>query len=270
MADDANLTPPTAALARLMEVMRRLRDPIDGCPWDLVQTHASIAPYTIEEAYEAADAIARGDASDLRDELGDLLLQVVFQAQIAHESEVFDFAAVADAISAKMIRRHPHIFEPGSDKGPENWEDIKAAERRSKDGDAAAAPESALDGVATTLPPTTRAVKLQKRAARIGFDFPDWHDALAKTHEESLEVVRSLADGPEATAEEVGDLLFAAINLARKLDVDPDAALNAANTKFERRFRAMESALRGTGQDPASASLEVQEAAWIAAKRQEK
>ncbi|MEQ9125227.1 MAG: nucleoside triphosphate pyrophosphohydrolase, partial [Alphaproteobacteria bacterium] len=243
-----------AALARLLEVMRRLRDPIDGCPWDLVQTHATIAPYTIEEAYEAEDAILRGDSADLRDELGDVLLQVVFQAQIAHEDRRFDFAGVADAIAAKMIRRHPHIFaeSPEVGAGPESWEAIKARERAAK-SDAEAAPSCALDGVARTLPTLVHAYKLQRRAARIGFDFPDWHEALAKTHEELLEVVKAESKGADATEDEIGDLLFAAINLARKLDVDPDAALKRTNAKFERRFKAMEAMLRAAGADPAAA-----------------
>lgn len=270
MAETVILDAPAAALSELMEVMRRLRDPVDGCPWDLVQSPATIAPYTIEEAYEAADAIARRDMDDLRDELGDLLLQVVFQAQIAHEADAFDFADIAKSISKKMIRRHPHIFEPGSDKGPENWEEIKAAERLEKRGAVQDAPPSALDGVARTLPPSTHALKLQKRAARIGFDFPDWSEALAKTHEETLEVVRSVGEGEAAMHEEVGDLLFATINLARKLGVDPDTALKDANTKFERRFRSMETLLTDSGQDPATAGLDVQEAAWVAAKSAEK
>ncbi|MGZ0187312.1 MAG: nucleoside triphosphate pyrophosphohydrolase [Alphaproteobacteria bacterium] len=257
----------TAALSRLMEVMRRLRDPLDGCPWDLMQTHATIAPYTIEEAYETEDAIARGDITDLRDELGDLLLQVIFQAQIGHEAGDFDFADIANAIATKMIRRHPHIFgdDPNRDpaSGPVLWEEIKAAERREKAGDA---PESALDGVAATLPPVARAEKLQRRAARIGFDFPDWRSALAKTHEELLEVIKSEPEGGQATKEEIGDLLFSTINLARKLEVDADAALKAANTKFERRFQSMERALAAAGVDPKSASLPQQDAAWDAAK----
>lgn len=262
---------PGQALDRLLEVMRRLRDPVDGCPWDLAQTPATIAPYTIEEAYEAADAIERGDLGDLRDELGDLLFQVVFQAQLSQESGQFDFTEVADAISEKMIRRHPHIFAGDTSAGPETWEEIKARERQAKNRDAAkTAAESALDGVASTLPPMTRAAKLQKRAARIGFDFPDWHGAQAKTHEELLEVVRSTAHDAEATQDEVGDLLFAAVNLARKLDVDPDEALAEANKKFERRFRAMEQRLISTGKDPAEAPLEIQEAAWVAAKREER
>lgn len=261
---------PGQALDRLLEVMRRLRDPVDGCPWDLAQTPATIAPYTIEEAYEAADAIERGDSGDLRDELGDLLFQVVFQAQLSKESGRFDFTEIADAISEKMIRRHPHIFAGDASAGPETWEEIKAQERRAKSGGAAeTAPESALDGVAATLPPMTRAAKLQKRAARIGFDFPDWHCAQAKTHEELLEVVRSVSHGADAVQDEVGDLLFAAVNLARKLDVDPDEALAAANKKFEWRFKSMEQRLTDAGENPAEASLETQESAWIAAKSDE-
>ncbi len=261
--------PAAHALARLMEVMRRLRDPVDGCPWDLRQSHGSIAPYTIEEAYEAEEAIERGDVLDLRDELGDLLLQVVFQAQIGHEAGDFTFADIADAIADKMIRRHPHIFETGGDPaaGPVEWEAIKAAERQAKRQTGDDAPDSAIAGVAATLPPLSRALKLQKRAARIGFDFPDWRDALAKTHEELLEVVKAAPTGPDETEAEVGDLLFAAINLARKLDVDPDVALKQANRKFETRFRAMEQRLRDQGCNPATASLEAQDAAWDQAKR---
>jgi len=264
---------PYSALARLLEVMRRLRDPVDGCPWDLAQNHATIAPYTIEEAYEAADAIERGDAEDLKDELGDILLQVIFQSQIAQEDDVFDFADVADAISEKMIRRHPHIFGDATEdkSGPIAWEAIKAAERKRKAGaNTSTAPESALDGVASTLPGLVRALKLQKRAARIGFDFPVWRDALEKTEEELAEVVDAQAKDQAATEEEVGDLMFAAVNLARKLDVDPDLALKRANAKFERRFRLMEQSLRAAGNDPATAGLETQEAAWVAAKLHER
>jgi len=261
------------ALARLLEVMRRLRDPVDGCPWDLLQTHATIAPYTIEEAYEAADAIEREDPSDLQDELGDVLLQVVFQTQIAHEAGDFDFATVADAIADKMIRRHPHIFAsiaPDA-SGPAAWEKIKADERRAKaerSGDTA--PESALDGVAATLPALLLAYKLQKRAARIGFDFPNWRGALAKTHEELLEVIKAQSESAQATEEEIGDLLFAAVNLARTLDIDPDQALKRANAKFRNRFTAMEQRLRANGVAPADADIDTQEAAWIAAKRAER
>lgn len=264
-----NAPDAAAALARLMEVMRRLRDPIDGCPWDLTQDHGTIAPYTIEEAYEVADAIDRDDADDLCDELGDLLLQVIFQAQIADEAGSFRFSDIADAITDKMLRRHPHIFgDPASDAakaGPAGWEAIKAAERAAKSSDDTAH-ASALDGVATTLPAIARAHKLQRRAGRIGFDFPDWRDALAKTHEELVEVVKA-QDDQAAIEEEVGDLLFAAVNLARKLEIDAEQALKSANAKFEARFRAMESAIAQNGDDPSALSLVEQEAEWIKAKK---
>lgn len=265
---------PSAALGRLLEVMRRLRDPVDGCPWDLVQDHESIAPYTIEEAYEAADAIERDDMDDLRDELGDILLQVVFQAQIAHETQTFDFADISNAIADKMIRRHPHIFAGDEAAGPASWEDIKARERQAKAGaserSAEAERPSALDGVANTLPSIARAAKLQRRAARIGFDFPNWNGALAKTHEELLEVVRSADETHSAREDEIGDLMFAAINLGRKLDIDPDAALKRANKKFENRFKMMEQALLLKGKNPDEFSLEEQEDAWVAAKHAER
>ena len=257
-----------AALGSLMEVMRRLRDPVDGCPWDIVQSHETIAPYTIEEAYEVADAIDRGNKTDLCDELGDLLLQVIFQAQIADEAGIFKFSDIADTITKKMLRRHPHIFgDPLSQDakaGPAGWEAIKAAERAAKTA-AEDGPISALDGIAGTLPAIARAFKLQRRAGRIGFDFPDWRDALAKTHEELTEIVKAQGD-QVAMKEEVGDLLFAAVNLARKLDIDPDQALKSANAKFEARFRALETAILNAGGDPADLSLEELEVEWIKAK----
>ena len=260
------MSPSEAALGRLLEVMRRLRDPVSGCPWDLAQSHETIAPYTIEEAYETQDAILREDVEDTRDELGDLLFQVVFQSQIAHERGAFDFADVADAIADKMVRRHPHIFErPGESRDDLAWEDVKAAERAEKN-DAV----SALDGVAATLPATTRAYKLQRRAARVGFDFPNWRDALEKTKEELQEVIEAAPDGGGALHEEVGDLLFAAINLARLLNIDPDIALRDANAKFDRRFREMEALLEQVGSTAEAASLEEQESAWIKAKASEK
>lgn len=273
ISDTADAPSAAAALGRLMEVMRRLRDPVDGCPWDIVQTHTSIAPYTIEEAYEVSDAIFRGDKADLSDELGDLLLQVIFQAQIADESGDFRFADIADAITEKMLRRHPHIFgDPTSEAaraGPGGWEAIKAAERAEKTAMNGAESVSALDGVAATLPPISRAFKLQRRAARIGFDFPDWHDALAKTHEELVEVVKAQGDAV-AVEEEIGDLMFAAVNLARKLEIDPEQALKAANTKFENRFRSMETAIIANGDAPEALSLAEQEEQWIRAKLAEK
>jgi nucleoside triphosphate diphosphatase len=220
-----------AEIERLIGVMARLRDPKTGCEWDTVQTFDTIAPYTIEEAYEVADAIQRGDMADLKDELGDLLLQVVFHARIAEETGLFDLGDVAAAISDKMERRHPHIFLGAEQGGHYLWEQIKSEERGAKGA------ESALDGVALGLPALLRAEKLQKRAARTGFDWPDPSGARAKIDEELAEVE---AAAPHEVEEEIGDLLFAVVNWARKLGVDPEAALRGANAKFERRFRAME------------------------------
>ena len=234
--------------------MARLRDPERGCEWDSVQTFATIAPYTIEEAYEVVDAIERGDLDELRDELGDLLLQVVFHARMAEESGAFDFDDVANAIAAKMERRHPHIFGDAAEGGHHLWEQIKATERSAK-GHA-----SALDGVAIGLPALLRAEKLQKRAARTGFDWPDPSGARAKIDEELAEVEAASAD---ERAEEIGDLLFAVVNWARKLDIDPEAALRAANTKFERRFHAMENA---AGDAFAALSLDDKERLWQSVK----
>ena len=238
---------------RIVAIMARLRDPRDGCEWDIAQTWASIAPYTIEEAYEVADAIARHDADDLKDELGDLLLQVVFLSRIAEEAGVFTLADVVTAISDKMERRHPHIFGT-ADHSP-GWEELKAAERTDKDD------ASALAGVATGLPALMRAVKLQKRAARVGFDWPDADGSRAKVHEEIEEVAAAPSDEIE---EEVGDLLFAVVNWARHLGVDPEAALRSGNAKFERRFRAMEEL---AGADFPTLTLDAQEALWQKVKR---
>lgn len=246
----------TTPVDRLRVIMRRLRDPERGCEWDSVQTFATIAPYTIEEAYEVADAVERGDLDDLRDELGDLLLQVVFHARIAEESGAFDFDDVAAAISAKMERRHPHIFGDAETGGHHLWEQIKAEERDAKGH------VSALDGVAIGLPALLRAEKLQKRAARTGFDWPDPSGARAKIDEELAEVEAAPDD---ERAEEVGDLLFAVVNWARKLDIDPEAALRAANAKFEQRFHAMEAA---AGDTFASLPLDAKEDLWLAAKRE--
>lgn len=245
---------PVELLARLAAIMARLRDPVHGCAWDVAQTWATIAPYTIEEAYEVADAIARNDATDLKDELGDLLLQVVFHARIAEEIGAFCLNDVATAIADKMERRHPHIFaEVGS--GHADWEQIKVQERRERGA------TGALDGVAVGLPALTRADKLQRRAARVGFDWPDAQGPRAKIDEELSEVATAKGDG---IAEEIGDLLFAVTNWARHLDVDAEAALRAANAKFERRFRAMEAL------EPhrfAALSLAEQEALWQAVKQ---
>ncbi|AOW23593.1 nucleoside triphosphate hydrolase [Sphingomonas melonis TY] len=242
------------AVERLLAIMARLRDPQRGCEWDVAQTWATIAPYTIEEAYEVADAIARNDADDLKDELGDLLLQVVFHARIAEEAGVFAFPDVVAAISDKMERRHPHIF--GDASHSPGWEELKAAERRDATQD-----DSALAGVAAGLPALMRAVKLQKRAARTGFDWPDQTGAIAKIMEEIEEVKTASEDQRE---DEIGDLLFAVVNWARHLGVDPEAALRSGNAKFERRFRAMEAL---GGEAFAALSLDDKEALWQQVKR---
>ncbi|QNE31230.1 nucleoside triphosphate pyrophosphohydrolase [Sphingomonas sp. NBWT7] len=246
-------------LNRLREIMVRLRDPVMGCEWDRAQTVQTIAPYTIEEAYEVADACARGDMADLKDELGDLLLQVVFHSRIAEEAGAFDFGDVAAAIGDKMERRHPHIFGEASDGGHHLWEAIKAEER------AARSDPSALAGVALGLPALMRAEKLQKRAARVGFDWPDADGPRAKIDEELAEV--ATASSADAVTEEVGDLLFAVTNWARHLGVDPEAALRAANAKFERRFRTMEDVAGGSID---GCDLAAQEALWLAAKQRER
>jgi len=257
------------AIARLCAIMARLRDPDTGCPWDIVQNFATIAPYTIEEAYEVADAIERGDMAGLRDELGDLLLQVVYHARMAEEAGHFAFPDVVHAISDKMLRRHPHVFGSESrDKTPEDqtrdWERLKAAERA---GTAA----GALDGVAAGLPALTRAVKLQNRAARVGFDWPDAAAVLDKIAEETAELVEAQAEGrPDRVVEEYGDLMFVMANLARHLRIDPEASLRAANAKFTRRFNAVETALAREGRSPAQSDLAEMDALWNAAKRAER
>lgn len=251
----SEMQPPSRSIDRLLTVMQRLRDPVDGCEWDTVQTFATIAPYTIEEAYEVVDAIQRDDMADLKDELGDLLLQVVFHARIAEEAGLFDFYAVATSIADKMERRHPHIFGNAAEGGHHLWEQIKAAERAAKvDGDS---PASALDGVALGLPALLRAEKLQKRAARTGFDWPDPDGARAKIDEELAEVEAATSDAERE--EEIGDLLFATVNWARKLGIDPEAALRSASAKFERRFRAME---ESAGDAFVELDLHVKEALW--------
>jgi ATP diphosphatase len=266
----------SAQLDRLLNIMARLRAP-DGCPWDREQDFASIAPYTIEEAYEVADAIERRDMPHLKDELGDLLFQVVFHAQMASEQQAFDFEAVAAAISDKLVRRHPHVFaDLGSlSAGQQSvqWEDIKAAERRNASQDAQAEPGH-LDGVPNALPALMRAFKLSKRAARVGFDFEHADQTADKVAEELAEVREAATQNTQAgpsqqIIEEIGDLLFAAANLARKLDVDAEAALRAANGKFERRFRAMEQLARGQGVVFADLGLAAQEELWQSVKRSE-
>lgn len=248
---DAQISP----VARLLAIMARLRDPQTGCPWDVAQDFASIAPYTIEEAYEVADAIARADMDDLRDELGDLLLQVIFHSHMAEESGAFDFDEVCTAIADKMERRHPHIFGDDATGGHHQWESLKAAERQKKGN------SGALDGVAVGLPALLRAEKLQKRAARVGFDWPDPDGARAKVVEEMAEID---AASDAERAEEIGDLLFAVVNWARKFGIDAETALRAANHKFEARFASME-LLAGGSVD--GLTLDAQEALWREVKK---
>ena len=235
-------------MERLVSIMARLRDPVHGCEWDCAQTSATIAPYTIEEAYEVADAIARGAPADLKDELGDLLLQVVFHSRIAEEAGVFKLSDVVTSICDKMERRHPHIF--GDASTSPGWEAIKASERSARDE------TGALAGVAIGLPALARAEKLQKRAGRVGFDWPDAQGPRAKVIEEIAEIDHA---GPDTVAEEIGDLLFAVVNWARHLGVDAEAALRAGNTKFKRRFRAMETE---GGAQFAALDLDAKEALW--------
>jgi nucleoside triphosphate diphosphatase len=262
-------------IQRLLQVMARLRDPDGGCPWDLEQDFSTIAPYTIEEAYEVADAIARGDLSHLKDELGDLLLQVVYHAQLAKEAGLFDFDQVAAAIADKMIRRHPHVFGTAEVDGARAqsraWETVKAAERASK-AEAAAGSHGVLDDVPLALPALVRAAKLQRRAARVGFDWPEAAQVLDKIDEEIAELRTELQGqaNQDRLSEEVGDLLFAVVNLARRLEVDGETALRQANAKFERRFRAIEEALRARGRRPENASLDEMEALWQQAKAAER
>ena len=263
---DALFHDPAGGVPRLVAIMAELRHPARGCPWDLEQDFASIAPYTIEEAYEVAEAIAEEDMPALRDELGDLLFQSVYHARLAEERGAFDFAEVVRAVCDKMIRRHPHVFGAESrDKSAEDqtrdWERIKAAERAGK-------PEtkSALDGVAAGLPALTRAVKLQNRAARVGFDWPDTGGVLAKIAEEARELAEAREAAPEKRAEEYGDLMFVMANLARHLGIDPEAALRAANAKFTRRFHAIEAALAEAGRGPLESDLAEMDRLWDAAK----
>lgn len=265
----------------LLHLMARLRDPQYGCPWDLKQSYASIVPHTLEEAYEVADAIERGDLAHLPGELGDLLFQVVYYSQLAREEGRFDFAAVVDGITRKLIRRHPHVFPDGDLYGApdmpklaeaaikQRWEEIKAEERAEK----AAAPQqlSLLDDVPHALPALSRAAKLQKRAAQVGFDWPEALPVVDKVREELDEVLEAMSENdPEAIMEEIGDVLLVVVNLARHLKVDPEAALRQANGKFERRFRFIEAALRDSGRRPEECSLDELDALWGEAKRAEK
>ena len=267
---------PSRDISGLLEIMTALRTPHTGCPWDLEQNFATIAPYTIEEAYEVADAIARGDLADLRDELGDLLLQVVFHARMAQEQGAFAFGDVVQAITEKMLRRHPHVFGDADARRPDAvkglWERIKAEEKAARAAQkGAAAPDGALAGVPTALPAMMRAQKLQTKAGQVGFDWNDPQAVLAKIREETEEIANALARGDQAAAgQEVGDLLFAAVNLARHLDQDAEGLLRSTNRKFERRFGAVESALARQGRSPTQASLQEMDALWDAAKEAER
>jgi len=259
---------------RLLAIMAKLRDPTTGCPWDVAQTYATIAPYTIEEAYEVADAIARNDVPALKDELGDLLLQVVFHARMAEEAGDFVFGDVVKAISDKMVRRHPHVFGDAKVKDAEAqtvaWEGIKAAERAAagKSGHV-----SVLDGLPAGLPALKQAEKFQKRAARVGFDWTEAKDVLGKIREELDEVTAEFEVDTPATSrltDEIGDLLFACVNLARKAGVDPGMALRGTNLKFDRRFRRVETLLATKGRTPEQATLQEMEDLWIQAKHEER
>jgi ATP diphosphatase len=264
-------SPDHASIADLLAIMARLRDRERGCPWDLEQTFETIAPYTIEEAYEVADAIDRRDFAHLRDELGDLLLQVVFHARMAEELGEFSFADVVAAICDKMVRRHPHVFGDAAFDSVEaqsaNWEQLKAAERAAQGG----ADTSALAGISRGLPEWQRALKLQQKAARVGFDWPDVQPVFAKLHEELDEVRAEFASGDdERLTDEIGDLLFVCVNLARHAKVDVSRALRHANAKFERRFRRMEALAAEAGGALDGKSLAEQDALWDRAKAEER
>jgi nucleoside triphosphate diphosphatase len=272
---------PSRDIRRLIDIMAALRNPVHGCPWDVEQTFASIVPFTIEEAYEVADAIERGAPEDLREELGDLLLQVVFHARMAEEAGLFDFGGVVEAITAKLVRRHPHVFGDARAFSPDDvktlWGRIKADEKQAKralEAKAGRPPEGisgALDGVPLALPALSRAMKLQEQAGKVGFDWNDVRAVLEKIREEIVEVEAEIADGSaQALSGEVGDLLFAAVNLARHLKVDPEAALRSANAKFERRFAHIETRLAEGGRTPESASLDEMERLWDEAKEKER
>ncbi len=272
---------PSRDIARLIEIMAALRTPETGCPWDLEQTFATIAPYTVEEAYEVADAVARADMVDLRDELGDLLLQVVFHARLAEEQKLFDFGGVVEAITTKLIRRHPHVFGDARDLSPAEvkklWDKIKAQEKaeraaaRAAGGLAEDGPKGLLDDIPAALPALTRADKLTRKAATVGFDWAETRDVLAKIREELAEAEAALETGDRAAlADEIGDLIFAAANLARHAGIDPEGALAGTNAKFARRFKAIETELAARGRSLKDASLDEMEAIWVAAKQDER
>lgn len=270
MADDTLIHTPNGGLPRLRAIMRALRDPETGCPWDIEQTFATIAPYTIEEAYEVADAIERGAWDELKGELGDLLFQSVFHAQMAEEAGLFSLDDIADTMSDKMVTRHPHVFgaesrNKSAEQQTRDWEAIKAAERADK------AEKGTLDGVALGLPALLRAHKLQKRAARVGFDWPSAREVLDKILEESRELVEAQAEADqEHILEEYGDLMFVMANLGRHLGVEPEAALRAANAKFERRFGRVEALLAARGKRPEDSTLAEMDALWTTAKEEER
>ena len=264
---------PSRDIGRLLAIMAALRTPKTGCPWDLEQNFATIAPYTLEEAYEVADAIARDDLTDLKEELGDLLLQVVFHARMAEELGAFDFGDVVEVLTAKLIRRHPHVF---GDEGSQTtqaveglWERIKAQEKQAKAARGGAEPAGALAGVPVALPALTRALKLQNKASKVGFDWNDPRAVLHKIREEADEIEAALDGDAADAAAEVGDLLFAAVNLARHLRADPESVLRQTNRKFERRFAAIEQALAAAGKKPQDATLAEMDALWDAAKARE-
>jgi ATP diphosphatase len=269
---------PSRDIGRLLEIMAALRTPGTGCPWDLAQNFSTIVPYTLEEAYEVADAIARGDLADLKDELGDLLLQVVFHARMAEEDGAFAFGDVVQAITEKLIRRHPHVFGDDRSRTPQAveglWERIKTEERAAHHG---SRQQGALAGVPVALPALTRALKLQEKASKVGFDWNDVRAVLAKIREEADEIEAALGDGDAGSAgcaaeaaAEVGDLLFAAVNLARHLRADPEALLRQTSQKFERRFAAIESALAAKGKTPREATLAEMDRLWDEAKVEER
>jgi nucleoside triphosphate diphosphatase len=269
---------PSRDIDRLLEIMAALRDPETGCAWDIAQTFETIAPYTIEEAYEVADAIERRDLPDLRDELGDLLLQVVFHARMAQEEGAFDFGGVVEAITAKLVRRHPHVFgetravEPAEIK--RIWDEIKVGEkaaRRAARGEEADRPSGLLDEVPVAIPALSRAEKLTRQAAKVGFDWPETRQVIAKIREELAEVEEAIESGGKSEVEdEIGDLLFSVANLARHCNVDAEGALRGANAKFLRRFRAIEKGLSDTGRDINACSLDEMEALWVQAKHAER
>jgi ATP diphosphatase len=264
---------PSRDIDRLLAIMAALRTPKTGCPWDLEQNFATIAPYTLEEAYEVADAIARDDLTDLKEELGDLLLQVVFHARMAEELGAFDFGDVVEVLTAKLIRRHPHVFGDERSQTPQAveglWERIKAQEKEAKATRGGVEKSGALAGVPVGLPALTRALKLQNKASKVGFDWNDPRAVLHKIREEVDEIEAALDGDATAAAAEVGDLLFAAVNLARHLRADPEAVLRGTNQKFERRFAAIEHALAAKGKKPQDATLAEMDALWDAAKARE-